>query len=155
MFASSGLRTTTCPGGTAILVRRSSWNFFLSLSCPRATARRASCRDHTGVENRGTTVHNRTTMRNEDSSDVLLAGLDQGHGDLQSEVFQRFAKRLVKLARSRLDDRIRRTTDPEDVMQSVWLSFFVRQSATAGSICGTGATCGPYWLVKTIRKCTL
>ena len=56
----------------------------------------------------------------------LLARLEAEKPDAQTEVFQRFQSRLTRLARARLDDRLRRTTDPDDVAQSVWRSFFVR-----------------------------
>jgi len=88
----------------------------------------------------------------EDSFHDLLARLDQGQGDAQTEVFQRFAERLVKLARARLDDRIRKTTDPEDVMQSVWRSFFTRQQAGKFEL----HNWGDLWAllaIMTIRKC--
>src|SRR5262249_25396736 len=40
----------------------------------------------------------------------------------------RFAGRLIVLARKRLDGRIRQKVDPEDVLQSVYKSFFQRQA---------------------------
>ena len=48
-------------------------------------------------------------MSEENSFHDLLSRLDQGQGDAQTEVFLRFAERLVRLARSRLDDRIRKS----------------------------------------------
>ena len=45
-----------------------------------------------------------------------------------SEIFQRFAHRLVGLARTRLTGGLRRKVDPEDVMQSVFKSFFRRHA---------------------------
>jgi RNA polymerase sigma-70 factor (ECF subfamily) len=44
------------------------------------------------------------------------------------EVFNRFAGRLLGVARQHLDARLRRLVDPEDVMQSVLKSFFLRQA---------------------------
>jgi len=91
-------------------------------------------------------------MSDENSFHDLLARLDQGQGDAQTEVFRRFAERLVKLARARLDDRIRKTTDPEDVMQSVWRSFFTRQQAGKFELQDWGGL----WAVlavMTVRKC--
>jgi DNA-directed RNA polymerase specialized sigma24 family protein len=53
------------------------------------------------------------------------------------ENFDRFARRLIGLARTRLDRRIRQKIDPEDVVQSVFRSFFTRHgwsgSATPSS----------------------
>lgn len=91
-------------------------------------------------------------MPEENSFHNLLSRLDQGRDDAQTEVFQRFAERLVKLARSRLDDRIRKTTDPEDVMQSVWKSFFVRQQAGKFELQDWGGLWAVL-VVMTVRKC--
>lgn len=44
------------------------------------------------------------------------------------EVFGRFAQRLIALARMNLDARLRNKVDPEDVVQSVYKSFFLRYS---------------------------
>ena len=52
----------------------------------------------------------------------LRAG-DQGAA---SEVFRRFADRLIALARTKLDSRIRRKEDPEEIVQSAYGSFFRR-----------------------------
>src|SRR4051794_31226371 len=58
----------------------------------------------------------------------LMDRLRTGEQAAAKEIFQRFAWRLVALARTRLDSRIRLKVDPEDVMQSVFKSFFLRQS---------------------------
>lgn len=41
----------------------------------------------------------------------------------------RFGDRLIRLAKSRLPDRLRRRVDPEDIVQSVFRSFFSRHEA--------------------------
>lgn len=41
-------------------------------------------------------------------------------------VFERYARRLVGLARSRLDARMKQKLDASDIVQSVFRSFFVR-----------------------------
>ena len=82
----------------------------------------------------------------------LMSRLDSGESDAQTDVFQRFSQRLVKLARARLDDRLNRTTDPDDVAQSVWRSFFVRQAEGQFEFKDWGGL----WAiltVMTIRKC--
>ncbi len=56
----------------------------------------------------------------------LQAGLKAGDQEAARELFTRFATRLVGLARSRLDTRQRQKVDPEDVVQSVYKSFFLR-----------------------------
>ena len=64
-----------------------------------------------------------------DSFDDVMARIAAGDEDAATEVFNRFAKRLIGLARTRLDSpEIRRKIDPEDVVQSAFLSFFVRQA---------------------------
>jgi RNA polymerase sigma-70 factor, ECF subfamily len=63
-------------------------------------------------------------MSDSDSFGDLMVRLRDGDGQAASEIFDRFARRLIGLARSRLDDRLRRKVDPEDVMQSVFKSFF-------------------------------
>jgi hypothetical protein len=51
---------------------------------------------------------------------AFIVGL--GAGD------ERFASRLIALARAELDSRIRQKVDPEDVLQSVYKSFFRRHA---------------------------
>src|SRR5262249_45888213 len=41
-----------------------------------------------------------------------------------SELFQRYAGRLIALARSRLSTKVSKRVDPEDVVQSAYRSFF-------------------------------
>jgi RNA polymerase sigma-70 factor (ECF subfamily) len=69
-----------------------------------------------------------------------------------AEVFARFARRLIALARLHLDDRLRQKVDPEDVLQSVFKSFFLRQDRGEFDLCGWDSL----WAllsVITIRKC--
>jgi RNA polymerase sigma-70 factor (ECF subfamily) len=65
-------------------------------------------------------------MSAQDSFHHLMARLNAGDDDAACRVFHRFAQRLLALARSRLDDALRRKEDPEDVLQSVFRSFFTR-----------------------------
>jgi RNA polymerase sigma-70 factor (ECF subfamily) len=65
-------------------------------------------------------------MSQHDSFSELAGRLRSGDEGASAEVFRRFQSRLVALARSRLEERIRRKEDPEDVVQSVYRSFFVR-----------------------------
>ena len=58
----------------------------------------------------------------------LIARLRAGDHDAQSEIFNRFVQRLIALARTQLDGRIRQKEDPEDIVQSVFRSFFRRQA---------------------------
>jgi RNA polymerase sigma-70 factor (ECF subfamily) len=58
---------------------------------------------------------------------TLMDRIKAGDDAAAAEIFNRFARRLLALARSRLDTRIRRRVDAEDVVQSVFRSFFIRQ----------------------------
>jgi RNA polymerase sigma-70 factor (ECF subfamily) len=67
-------------------------------------------------------------MSHHASFDELMARLRQGDETAQAEVFDRFRRRLIGLARSRLGGLLRAKVDPEDVMQSVFKSFFLRHA---------------------------
>ncbi len=54
-------------------------------------------------------------------SDVL-----SGRPGAESEFVERYTMRLLDLARQQLPERVRRRVDPEDVVQSVYRSFFRR-----------------------------
>jgi len=91
-------------------------------------------------------------MSQPDSFEGVLARLRQGDEDAAAEVFNRFADRLIRLARTRLDARVRQKLDPEDVLQSVFRSFFVRQAEGQFEL----ETWDSLWslLVRiTLRKC--
>jgi len=60
----------------------------------------------------------------------LLARLRTGDQAAAALVVDQYARRLIALARTNLDRRILRKEDPEDVLQSVFKSFFRR--------CGVG-----------------
>ena len=57
-----------------------------------------------------------------------MARLSDGHPEAAAALFDRYARRLVGLVRARLDDRLRTKLDPEDVMQSVFRTFFRRHA---------------------------
>lgn len=56
----------------------------------------------------------------------LMAQLRAGDEDAAAAVWQRFVGRLVALAHNQLATWIQRKVDPEEVVQSVYKSFFVR-----------------------------
>jgi RNA polymerase sigma-70 factor (ECF subfamily) len=58
----------------------------------------------------------------------LMARLRAGDPEAAQQVFQRFARRLIGLAGTRLDGLLRQKVDPDDVMQSAFRSFFSRQA---------------------------
>lgn len=82
----------------------------------------------------------------------LMDQLRTGDQDAAREVFEQFARRLVGLAASRLPDSLNAKVDPEDVVQSVFRTFFRRH--------GDGQFTLENWdslwtllTVLTVRKC--
>src|SRR5262245_4998306 len=57
---------------------------------------------------------------------VLLERFRSGDDRAADELFLRYFERLTALARSRLSPRLARRTDPEDIVLSVYRSFFVQ-----------------------------
>jgi len=67
-------------------------------------------------------------------------------------LLQCYAHRLIALARRRLGDRLHNKVDPEDVLQSVFRSFFRRQAAGEWDLTDANSLWG--LLVRiTLRKC--
>jgi RNA polymerase sigma factor (sigma-70 family) len=63
----------------------------------------------------------------EDPSDrVLLERLRRGQSTAATELYGRYATRLLALAKARCTARAHRSCDPEDVVQSVFRRFFRR-----------------------------
>jgi RNA polymerase sigma-70 factor, ECF subfamily len=87
-----------------------------------------------------------------DSVVDLMARLRSGEDTAAREVFARFTNRLVGLARSHLDGRLARKVDPEDVVQSAYKSFFVRQRDGDLEI-GSWDSLWGLLTVITVRKC--
>lgn len=67
-------------------------------------------------------------MSGADSFDGIVARLRAGDEDAAAEVYRRFTGRLIRLAYGWLDSRMRQKMDPEDVTQSVFRTFFLRQA---------------------------
>jgi RNA polymerase sigma-70 factor, ECF subfamily len=91
-------------------------------------------------------------MEQHDSFAELAERLRTGDDGAATEVFRRFAGRLIALARTELDTRLRRKEDPEDVVQSVYRSFFTRYHSGQFDF----ATWDALWsllTVITVRKC--
>jgi RNA polymerase sigma-70 factor (ECF subfamily) len=59
-----------------------------------------------------------------EESSNLVARWRAGDQAAAAELFQRYASRLIALARSRLSARLAQRVDPEDVVQSAYRSFF-------------------------------
>src|SRR5262245_42851991 len=86
------------------------------------------------------------------SFDDVMARLRAGDPGAATLVFERFAQRLMGLARARLDGPTRRKVDPEDVLQSVFRSFFLRHAAGQFQFEGWDGLWGMLVLL-TVRKC--
>jgi RNA polymerase sigma-70 factor (ECF subfamily) len=61
-----------------------------------------------------------------ESFPAVMDRLRAGDDEAAREVYDRFARRLIALARRRFDRRLAHRVDPEDVVQSAFKSFFVR-----------------------------
>lgn len=82
----------------------------------------------------------------------LMQRLRDRDPDAEAEVFQRYARRLVGLAASRLPDHMRAKFDAEDVVQSAFNSFFQRQAAGQFELDGWD-NLWTMLTVITVRKC--
>jgi RNA polymerase sigma-70 factor (ECF subfamily) len=82
----------------------------------------------------------------------LLARLRSGEDAAAREVFERFACRLVALTRRQFNRLLARKVDPEDVVQSAFKSFFVRQRAGKLDVGGWDGLWNLLTLI-TLRKC--
>ena len=63
-------------------------------------------------------------MADDERSGNLVARWRQGDQQAAAELFRRYVSRLTALARSRLPAQLARRVDPEDIVQSVYRSFF-------------------------------
>jgi RNA polymerase sigma-70 factor (ECF subfamily) len=82
----------------------------------------------------------------------LPARLRAGENEAAEEIVQRFTRGLLALARARLSPLLRQKLDPEDVVQSVYRSFFRRCRAGQFDL----ASWQHLWqllTVITLRKC--
>lgn len=87
-----------------------------------------------------------------DSFAALMVRLRSGEDAAAREVFVRFAARLAGLARVHLDSRLAVKVDPEDVVQSAYKSFFVRQRDGQLDVGTWDGLWGVLTLI-TLRKC--
>lgn len=66
-------------------------------------------------------------MLNEES--VWLNGVVELQDGYEADAVARFSSRLIALARSRMPERLKGRVDPEDIVQSVFRSFFIGNQA--------------------------
>jgi len=64
-------------------------------------------------------------MHDSVAAEELLVRWRRGDQNAAAELYHRYARHLIALARSRLSTEAARRIDPEDVVQSVYRSFFV------------------------------
>lgn len=91
-------------------------------------------------------------MAAEPSFDVLMTQLQAGDAGAAEEIFHRFAGQLIALARRRLHAGVRPKVDAEDVVQSVFKSFFLRQADGRVEPANWESLWG-LLVVITLRKC--
>jgi len=87
------------------------------------------------------------------SFEDLKAGLRTGEKEAASKVFHRYSRRLIALAQQRLEPQIRSKLDPEDLLQSVFRSFFTRQAAGTMEELETWDHLWNTLVLITLRKC--
>jgi RNA polymerase sigma-70 factor (ECF subfamily) len=63
----------------------------------------------------------------EDDFRNAMARLKSGDQIAARDIFERYVHRLIALASTRIGGKLRRKVDPEDLVQSVFNSFFARQ----------------------------
>jgi RNA polymerase sigma-70 factor (ECF subfamily) len=83
---------------------------------------------------------------------TVMTRLRDGDEEAATEVFGRFVHRLVALASRQFEARFRAKADPEDVVQSVYRSFFRRQGSSPYEL----ADWDGLWALLatiTVRKC--
>jgi RNA polymerase sigma-70 factor (ECF subfamily) len=83
---------------------------------------------------------------------ALMRRLEAGDAEAAALVYGRFCRRLLGLTRRQLHDRLRSKVDADDVVQSVFRTFFRRAAAREFDLDGEGAL----WALLaeiTLRKC--
>jgi RNA polymerase sigma-70 factor, ECF subfamily len=91
-------------------------------------------------------------MNAQDSFTLLISRLRAGDDTAARAVFLRFAERLIGVAHHHIAARLQHKIDPEDVVQSVFKSFFLRQQADPLEVRDWDSMWGLLALI-TVRKC--
>src|SRR5262249_6170000 len=92
-------------------------------------------------------------MSRQPSFEEVMAQLRDGRNEAAAQVFQRFANRLIVLARKQLDPKVLQKLDPEDVMQSVFRSFLIRNATGQLGEFDSWDNVWAMLVVMTQRKC--
>jgi RNA polymerase sigma factor (sigma-70 family) len=91
-------------------------------------------------------------MTMDSSFSVVMARLRDGDEEAAFQVFGKFLNGLIALASSHFESRLQSKVDPEDVVQSVYLSFIKKLKTSPDEL----ADWGGLWSLLatiTIRKC--
>ena len=87
----------------------------------------------------------------EPSDQSLLQGFQAGDLEAATALYERYARRLCALARGHLPPNLSRQVDPDDIVQSVFRSFF--EAARAGAFAvPDGSDLWPLLLVVALNK---
>lgn len=92
-------------------------------------------------------------MSEQESFDALMTRLRAGDDAAATTVFRRFAHRLIALARVKLESMSQAREEAEDVIQSVYKSFFDRYGRGEFAFDDWDALWGLLTLI-TLRKCS-
>jgi RNA polymerase sigma-70 factor (ECF subfamily) len=82
----------------------------------------------------------------------LMVRLRNGDQSAATRIYERYREALIALARTKMSRRVQRREDPEDVVQSVYRSFFLRQREGRFQLAGWDSL----WNLLTVitaRKC--
>jgi RNA polymerase sigma-70 factor (ECF subfamily) len=91
-------------------------------------------------------------MTADESFTDVMARLRAGDQVAAREIFERFVRKLVRLAQRQFDTILRCKVDPEDVVQSAYKSFFVRYGAGKVAVHDWRELWGLLTVI-TLRKC--
>jgi RNA polymerase sigma-70 factor (ECF subfamily) len=91
-------------------------------------------------------------MNSEEPFAELMTRLRQGDDAAAAEVFHHFVRRLIGFTRGQLETWVRLKTDPEDVVQSVYKSFFTRYEAGQFAVADWDSLWGLLTCIA-VRKC--
>src|SRR5262249_33093234 len=93
--------------------------------------------------------HGQSPVPTEPSDQFLLDGVRTGNRDAATQIYQRYAKRLRQLIRSKCSPQLARRVDADGRLQSVFHAFF-RGAAGGCSRVPDGEELGPLLLVTAL-----